>query len=127
SPCVYFPPTFNPFCSTPFWTLDLTTISPSTREVGILPAWISCCQHCPPGNRTNDSMVLKYRHPISELLQLHSSPTTPPGHVASNSINELGLPCRPRYVHRGSRRKFVYSGSGNSIPSLWANRHPPKA
>ncbi|CAK6983460.1 Hypothetical predicted protein, partial [Scomber scombrus] len=55
-------------------------------------------------SRTNDSMVLKHRHPISELLQLHSSPSTPPGHVTSNSINELGLPCRPRYVHRGSRR-----------------------
>ena len=69
---------------------------------------------------------LKHWYSISELLQLRSSPCTPPGHIISSTIKELGLLRRPRYVHRGSRRTFVYSGSENSISSLWANRHPPK-
>ena len=70
--------------------------------------------------------LLKHWYSISELLQLRSSPCTPPGHIISSTIKELGLLRRPRYVHRGSRRTFVYSGSENSISSLWANRHPPK-
>lgn len=69
----------------------------------------------------SDSMTLRYS--ISELLRLKST-TSIPGHIISN-IKESGLLRRPRYVHRSSRRKFVYSG--NSIPSLWTNRHPAPA
>ena len=47
--------------------------------------------------------LLKHWYSISELLQLRSSPRTPPGHIISNTIKELGLLRRPRYEAAGGR------------------------
>ncbi len=39
---------------------------------------------------------------------------------------QLDLPYRPRYIHRGSRRRFVVSKTGDhsSISSLWSALRP---
>lgn len=39
-------------------------------------------------------------------------------------IKELGLLCQPHYTHRSAWRKFVYSRSGDTIPSVWAVVRP---
>lgn len=41
--------------------------------------------------------------------------------VDSAVIKQLGILRRPRYVHRGSRRGYMYSRNGGEfIPSLWS-------
>ncbi|KAK2919598.1 hypothetical protein Q8A73_001802 [Channa argus] len=74
----------------------------------------------PPG------VMLQYSP--SQLLELnnHGLPSD------IGVIEQLGLLRRSRYVHRGSCRGFVYTGTGSSIPSLWSEsrsmtvrlRHP---
>ncbi|KAL6471532.1 hypothetical protein MHYP_G00201820 [Metynnis hypsauchen] len=38
----------------------------------------------------------------------------------TNVIKQLGLLRRPRYIHRSSRRKSLYSGTSPTIPTLWS-------
>ncbi|XP_075957467.1 interferon-inducible GTPase 5-like [Anarhichas minor] len=67
--------------------------------------------------RPQAGMVLQYS--TSQLLQLNNFSAPP----FISAIKTLGLLRRPRYIHRASRRKFVYSWpdrSTLSIPSLWS-------
>ena len=62
-------------------------------------------------------MVLHYSTP--QLIKLNNSSVP----LCISAIKTLGLLRRTRYIHRASRRKFVYSlpnSSTLSIPSLWA-------
>jgi len=61
------------------------------------------------------SMTFSYS--ISQLRRLNSEIT--PGYNIP-IINELGLLRRPRYVHRSTRKKFVYHQQlDQRIPSIW--------
>lgn len=59
-------------------------------------------------------MTLKYS--ITQLLELrhYSTPT------CISALKQLGILRRSCFIHRSSRRKFVYSQSADSIPSLWS-------
>lgn len=59
-------------------------------------------------------MTLKYSIPQLLNLRNNSSP------IYISSTKQLKLQSRPRYIHRSCRRKFVFSQSGDSIPSLWS-------
>ncbi|XP_055022551.1 uncharacterized protein LOC129412584 [Boleophthalmus pectinirostris] len=67
-------------------------------------------------------MAFSYRYSISQLRRLR--PAAPPGPLSS-ILNKLGLLRRPRYIHRGSGRKFIFhlqtTGSATNIPSLWSH------
>ncbi|KAF3860818.1 hypothetical protein F7725_001073 [Dissostichus mawsoni] len=61
-------------------------------------------------------MMSKYS--IPQLLSLNNY-TTP---TCISAIKQFGILRRPRYIHRGSRRKFVYNQPCppvSSIPSIW--------
>lgn len=57
------------------------------------------------------------RYLPNQLLELNTR--LAPSNIFA--LKQLGILRQPRYVHRGSRRRFVYSESRteNSIPSLW--------
>ncbi|KAL6471391.1 hypothetical protein MHYP_G00200410 [Metynnis hypsauchen] len=59
-------------------------------------------------------MMLNYS--VSQLMKFNNF-TTP---SCISVIKQLKLLRRPRYIHRSSRRKLVYSNSGNAIPSIWS-------
>ncbi|KAL6491482.1 hypothetical protein MHYP_G00018270 [Metynnis hypsauchen] len=59
-------------------------------------------------------MMLNYS--VSQLMKFNNF-TTP---SCISVIKQLILLRRPRYIHRSSRRKLVYSNSGNAIPSIWS-------
>lgn len=61
---------------------------------------------------TADIMVA---HSAAQLMSFNNC-TTP---SCASIIRQLGLLCRPHYVHRCSCRKFVYSQSYHTIPSIW--------
>lgn len=62
-------------------------------------------------------MSLKYS--ASQLLKLNNHLVIP---SFISAIKTHGLLRRNKYIHRSSRRKFVYSQSDHStIPSLWSN------
>ncbi|KAG2457069.1 SPG17 protein, partial [Polypterus senegalus] len=64
-------------------------------------------------------MVLSY----SSLQLRRLNPVTTPG-INIHIIKELGLLRRPRYIHRGSGRKFIFNKqqkcSATNIPSFWS-------
>ncbi|XP_061133329.1 uncharacterized protein LOC133153215 [Syngnathus typhle] len=72
---------------------------------------------------TTASMLLKYS--ALQLLKLNNHTTIPPDITAT--IKTHGQFRRPRYIHRSSRRKFIYSRTEqHCIPSLWSrNRSTP--
>lgn len=59
----------------------------------------------------------------SAQLHRHNSSTCPGINISI--IKELGLLRRPRYIHRGSCRKFIFynqpSCSATNIPSVWSS------
>lgn len=61
------------------------------------------------------------RYSASQLFRINHF-TTPP--LCLSVIEYLGLlrVGRPRYVHRGSKRGFVYTGSADTIPTVWSRR-----
>uniref|UniRef100_UPI00358FE46C uncharacterized protein n=1 Tax=Myxine glutinosa TaxID=7769 RepID=UPI00358FE46C len=59
-------------------------------------------------------MALKYSAARLLLLNTRSTPS------CISAIKSNGLLRRPRYIHRGSGRKFVYLQSDHSIPVLWS-------
>ena len=69
--------------------------------------------------------LLKHWYSISELLQLRSSPCTPPGHIISSTIKELGTPSsaticpqrQPEDVCLLRLRKFHFLTVGQSAPA----------
>ncbi len=64
-------------------------------------------------------MALRY----SSMQLRQFIPKTPPSTEFIATLKNFGLLLRPRYIHRGSRRKFWYSStSTNSIPVLWSHR-----
>ena len=63
-----------------------------------------------------DSMTLTYS--AAQLLRIKS--TISLGYKIPLAIKELGLLCRPRYIHRSCRKKFVYNRRHEPcIPSIW--------
>uniref|UniRef100_UPI00358FB352 uncharacterized protein n=1 Tax=Myxine glutinosa TaxID=7769 RepID=UPI00358FB352 len=64
-------------------------------------------------------MALRYSAARLLLLNTHSTPS------CISAIKYHGLLRRPRYIHRGSGRKFVYLQTGHSIPVLWSAQRTP--
>ncbi|XP_075933638.1 uncharacterized protein LOC142933414 [Anarhichas minor] len=112
-------------------------LATALRRVAWIASQLSCSDHLPavdyPGvpvtsptpviksvatdKRPQAGMVLQYS--TSQLLQLNNFSAPP----FISAIKTLGLLRRPRYIHRASRRKFVYSSpdrSTLSVPSLWS-------
>lgn len=69
---------------------------------------------------SSSGMVLSYS---SSQIRRFNFATTPGFNIPI--IKELGLLRRPRYIHRGSSRKFIFhnqpSCSATNIPSLWSS------
>ncbi|XP_076841983.1 uncharacterized protein LOC143486075 [Brachyhypopomus gauderio] len=64
--------------------------------------------------------AMVFRYTPTELHRL--IPTLPPPAELLDSLRHFALLRRPPYVHRGSRRGFIYTTSGvNSIPALWTD------
>ena len=65
------------------------------------------------------------RYTATQLRRL--TPHTPPSTELITTLKNFQLLLRPRYIHRGSRRNFIYSSNptnnnNNVIPSLWSHR-----
>ncbi|GLD61825.1 uncharacterized protein AKAME5_001359900, partial [Lates japonicus] len=56
----------------------------------------------------------------AQLMKLNNYSTP----ACLSVIKELGLLRRSRYIHRSSRRKFVFSRCGDAIPSVWSAVRP---
>ncbi|KAI9525250.1 hypothetical protein NQZ68_009930 [Dissostichus eleginoides] len=67
--------------------------------------------------------VIMLKYSISQLLSLNNSST--PSSISV--IRHLGLPRRPRYIHRSTRRSFVYFQHGQSIASICSTQRTPDA
>ncbi|KAK5894035.1 hypothetical protein CesoFtcFv8_010766 [Champsocephalus esox] len=65
--------------------------------------------------------VIMLKYSISQLLSFTNSST--PSSISV--IRHLGLLRRPRYIHRSTRRSFVYFQHGQSIASICSIHSPP--
>jgi len=61
-------------------------------------------------------MLKMLKYSIPQLLK-HNNCIIP---TCISAVKLLGLLRRPRYIHRSSHRKFVYSQPGHSVPSIWS-------
>ena len=65
--------------------------------------------------------AMAFRYSTMQLRQL--LPQMPPSTELITTLKNSRLLLRPHYIHRGSRRKCMYSSTAiNSIPSLWSDR-----
>lgn len=65
-------------------------------------------------------LIMSFTYSILQLYKLN----TPISPFCISIIKKLGLLRRPRYIHRSSRRKIVYSWFNHNIPSIWSNARP---
>ncbi|KAJ4932443.1 hypothetical protein JOQ06_010865, partial [Pogonophryne albipinna] len=64
--------------------------------------------------------VIMLQYTVSQLLSLNKSSIP----LSTSVIRHLGLLRRPRYIHRSTRRSFVYFQHGQtSIPSICSTQH----
>lgn len=75
----------------------------------ILPPWLAA------KNKRGARVAGIMNNSVTELME-YNNYNTP---QCKTVIKELGLLRRRRYIHRSSRRKFVYSRSGDTVPSIW--------
>ncbi len=80
-----------------------------------------CVWQMASSSRTHLVTGMRLNYSIPQLLNFNNHTVAPACIVA---IKGLGLLRRPRYIHRSSRRKFVYHQPGCSaseIPSIWTD------
>lgn len=68
-------------------------------------------------NRLLSTTGMMLNYSVTQLMKLNNY-TTP---SCISVIKQFGLLRRSRYIHRSCRRKFVFSRSAHTIPSLWSD------
>ena len=91
----------------------------------IWPTSFIAAQLRPPSTSSNvcflTTSAMALRYSTMQLCQLF--PQMPPSTELITTLKNSRLLLRPHYIHRGSRRKCMYSSTAiNSIPSLWSDR-----
>lgn len=94
------------------WCWALPATVPASSMVIILlacsgPRLFCGCHSASP------SIMLRYSSDQLVDLNIHLVP------INLSALKEYGILRRPRYIHRGSRRQFICSGTRSLIPSLW--------
>ena len=80
----------------------------------VLPLWLTA------NNRRGAQTPGKMNFSAAQLMKLNNHNTP----ACLSVIKELCLLRRPRYIHRSSRRKFVFSRSDDAIPTVWSAVRP---